>query len=160
MLLAVAFFCTLYVQGTLVWFLAALFAGHDPRVGSRDVQNSKCHGWGRVGSGSSKSHGSGRVKSFSNLAGRVRAGQEFFKSHGPGQVVSRFSQNSLVRSGRVKRFPNIAGRVRSDQDFFKSHGSGRVGFWSGQDFFKSQVMTRGKRVTHGSGQHDPRVVFC
>ena len=33
--------------------------------------------------------GSGRVKGFSNLAGRVRSGQEFFKSHASGRLRSR-----------------------------------------------------------------------
>ena len=46
----------------------------------------------RVGSGQEVSRisrvGSSRVERFSNLAGRVMSGQEFFKSHGPGRVVS------------------------------------------------------------------------
>ena len=59
------------------------------------------------------------------------------KCHGSGRVGS----------GRVKSFSNLTSRVGSGREFFISHGSG-------------QVMTREKRVTGGSGQHDPRVDIC
>ena len=78
--------------------------------------------------------GSGLVGSGSvqNLAGRLGSGREVFKSRGSGQVRSRVL--------------NLTGRVGSGQEMRKSsHGLG-------------QVMTREKRVTRGSGQHDPRVV--
>ena len=70
------------------------------------------------------------------------------KCHGLGPVGSRSVQNltGRVGSGRVKEFSNIKGRVRPSQEVMKARGSG-------------EVMTREKRVTRGSGQHDPRV-FC
>ena len=72
-----------------------LFAGHDPtRYSGQKVFKISRVGSGRVGSG--------RVKRLSNIAGWVRSGHEFFKSH-------------------------EWGRVGSGQDFFKSHGSGQVG---------------------------------
>ena len=45
--------------------------------------------------------GSRRVKKLSKLAGRVRSGQELFKSHGSGRVKS--FQISRVGAGRVSR---------------------------------------------------------
>ena len=95
---------------------------------SQGVQNVT----GRVGLGIVQIL-TGRVKRFSNFGGRVRSGQEFFKSRGSNRVESRFFQISRVGSGRVKKGE-------------KTHGSG-------------QAMTHEKRVTRGSGQHDPRVVF-
>ena len=68
------------------------FAGHDPTRVSRVTWCSKCHGLGRVGSGS-----------VQTLTGRVGSGQEVSKSRGSGQVGSRVFQISRVGSGRVKR---------------------------------------------------------
>ena len=45
--------------------------------------------------------GSGRVKRFSYLVGRVRSGQEFFKSHGSGWVGSR-SDEKFAGRGRSR----------------------------------------------------------
>ena len=45
-------------------------------------------GSGRVGSRFFKYYGSGWVKRFPNLAGRVGSGQEVFKYHGSGRVVT------------------------------------------------------------------------
>ena len=58
---------------------------------------------------------SGRVKTFLNLAGRVKAGQEFFAN-----LMGR------VRSGRVKSFLNLTDRFGS-----RGNESSRVG--SGHD---------------------------
>ena len=71
---------------------------------------------------------------------RVGSCREVFKISrvGSGQVGSRVFQMSRVGSGQIG----------SGQEVMESS---RVG--------SGQVMTREKRVTHGSGQHDPRVVF-
>ena len=72
--------------------------------------------------------GSGQVERFSNHAGWVKLGQEFFKSHGSGRLGSRASKISRVRSGQVRGFPNIAGRIGSDKDVSKHSrvGSGQL----------------------------------
>ena len=75
-------------------------------------------GFSRV-TGCSKCHGSGRVESGSvqYLSGRVASGQEVIKSRGSGRVGS----------GRVKRFSYLAGRVGSSQHIFTpvTRGSGQ-----------------------------------
>ena len=70
---------------------------------------SKCHGSGRVESG--------RVKRFSNLVGRVRSGQEYFKSHGSGRVGSR---------GDEKLTREISGRASMTRELFSPAGGTRA----------------------------------
>ena len=84
-----------------------LFAGNFQGF-SRVTGCSKFHGSGRVGSGQEVFKitrvGLGRIKRFSNIAGRVRSGQELIKSHGSGIGSGQdFFQISRVGSGRVKR---------------------------------------------------------
>ena len=87
--------------------------------------------------------------------------QEGFKPSLVGRVGSggvRHVRSGRVRSGRVKRFSNVTGRVGSRSFQISRVGSGRVMKCS--KFHRSgRVMTREIRVTHGSGQRDPRVVF-
>ena len=81
--------------------------------------------------------GLGRVKRFSNLAGRVRSDEEFFKSHG---------------SGRVKKFRNLTGRVRSDQEVMQIS---RVG--SGHEPARNGSLAGRVSTTRESCFADPRV---
>ena len=81
--------------------MAGLFAVHDPTAGWVTwCQNLT----GRVGSG--------RVKRLSNLVGRVRSGQEFFKSHGSGWVKN-FSKSHGSGWVGSRGDEKLTGRVRS-----------------------------------------------
>ena len=78
-------------------------------------------------------------------SGRVGSGQESSKSQGSGRVGSRGFQISRAGLGRVNIFSSLTGRIRAGQQVMKSSRA---------------RSSHDPRETRGSGQHDPRVVFC
>ena len=120
-----------------------------------------------------KNHGFSRVmtrprvgsRGFQNLADRVGSVPYVLKYHGSGRVGSRAVRISRVGSVRVKKSSKSrgSGRVGSGRVGPRGFKISRVGSGRVKRFSKSQgagrVMTREVRVTRGSSEHDPRVVF-
>lgn len=68
----------------------------------------------------------GRVNRFSNLAGRISSGQDYFEYHGSARHGSGRVKSFFNITGRVENVSNLTDQARSDQEAMNTHGSGRV----------------------------------
>lgn len=68
----------------------------------------------------------GRVNRFSNLAGRISSGQDYFEYHGSARHGSGRVKSFFNITGRVEKVSNLTDQARSDQEAMNTHGSGRV----------------------------------